>query len=464
MRSDRITALQMALPGTEQKPALSRFAEPYTVVDLFCGAGGLSYGLELSGRFRTLLGIDIRPEAVETFEQNHTGMPGMPSAIRADIKDVKPKDLVKELRRRGISEPGELDCLIGGPPCEGFSQNRTDRQTGERVHKFIDDPRNQLFRWFVECARALQPKIILIENVPDLLRHRDGHTRDEILAALNEIGYEASATVLNAADFGVPQIRRRAFFLGYRRDLGTSRLLEFPRPTHAAFPERDPFLRDATDWLPGDSGYWVSVREAIADLPPAADTGLVSVNDYPSVRLSTFRRLMRVQDGVITNHQARKLGKAGLSKLVASKLGGVAADLPDSIRPRSHYHYSYTRMLWSEPAKTITKFVYHVGSGQFGHPVDNRAITMREAARLQSFPDAFRFVGTSEIRKLSALIGGAVPPLLARSIAQSIAHYLDSAGFISSKRDSSRGDAVLRRLDYKVWRHHPTPTNLLSES
>jgi DNA (cytosine-5)-methyltransferase 1 len=146
-----------------------------------------------------------------------------------------------------------------------------------------------------------------------------------------------------------------------------------------------------------------------------------------------------------------------LSRLQAIRSGQTCAELPDDLRPKSHFHYSYTRLSWSEPARTITKFAYHVGSGQFGHPADDRAVTMREAARLQSFPDSFSFVGTNEIRKLSALVGSAVPPLLARALGQKLAQYLDHVSVRELKPElryqvkQLNGDAVLRRLQREEW-------------
>lgn len=166
---------------------------------------------------------------------------------------------------------------------------------------------------------------------------------------------------------------------------------------------------------------------------------------------------MRDSCGVPFNHLARKLGIGGLSRLQAIRPGQTCAELPDDLRPKSHYHYSYTRLNWSEPARTITKFAYHVGSGQFGHPAEDRAVTMREAARLQSFPDAFVFLGTTEIRKLSALVGSAVPPLLARALGQKVAQYLDRIAISELKPElrgqvkQLNGDAVLRRLERKEW-------------
>jgi DNA (cytosine-5)-methyltransferase 1 len=437
---------------------LTKYGPRYTIADTFCGCGGLSLGFSLTHRFETLLGLDIKPEALETFAHNHERFEGKrPVTIREDIQQV---DHDAFSLRDADNQSREIDCLIGGPPCEGFSQNRTVLSNGARTHKFIDDPRNQLFSWFVDLAAKLQPKVVLIENVPDLIRHRDGETRNDVLAALDEAGYVATARVLNAADYGVPQMRRRAFFLAQRkRDLATHGIrLDFPAPTHRPYPMMHPSLMNDPDWLPGDSGYWVSVREAIGDLPRAvtAEEGDLC-GPYPAATMTAFRAQMRSPTSLVYNHIARKLGKGGLERVRALRPGQLCADLPNHLRPKGHYHYCYTRLIWSEPARTITKFAYHVGSGQFAHPETDRAITMREAARLQSFPDDFRFLGTNEIRKISSLIGSAVPPFLAKAIARQVAQYLDMlylAHMTPEERRSAKilaGDAVLRRMEREEW-------------
>lgn len=416
----------------------------------------------MTGRFRTLLGNDIKPEAGETFQHNHELLEGTrPRTIVQPIESLSAGDVQRILSEAAGEPKHRLDCLIGGPPCEGFSQNRTINGAGTRAHKLIDDPRNELFRWFVKLAATLKPRVVLIENVPDLVRHRDGETREAIIAVLDEAGYRTTVRVLNAADYGVPQMRRRAFFLCQRKEdfAQTGVALEFPTQTHVPYPLQHPSLLETSDWLPGDSGYWVSVREAIGDLPSATEHDNYDRTKvhYPAAKLTAFRTLMRSPDGVPFNHLARKLGKGGLTRLQAIRSGQTCAELPDYLRPKSYYHYSYTRLSWSEPARTITKFVYHVGSGQFGHPVEDRAVTIREAARLQSFPDSFSFVGTNEIRKLSALVGSAVPPLLARALGQKLAQYLDHVSISELKPElryqvkQLNGDAVLRRLQREEW-------------
>lgn len=434
----------------------------YGVADMFCGAGGLSLGFQRTGRFAVGFGCDIKPEAVETFQANHRGGAGdQPDGFVGDIGGLD-----HERVRGAFPETGDgsLACLIGGPPCEGFSQNRSvnagglaDSGPASRVHKFVDDPRNHLFRYFVDLAANLRPPVVLIENVPDLVRHREGQTREDILDALREAGYVTSVRVLNAANFGAPQIRRRAFFLAQREEDAreTGLRLAFPEPTHSPLP----FVPDAgLPWYPGDSGYWPSVREAIGDLPEPCDKGgdgWIDAN-YPGEPASELRRWLR-GGGRIANHIARPLGEKSLAKVRELEAGTERANPRQEEGRVRKYHYSYARLRWNEPARTITKFVYHAGSGMFTHPEIDRPLTMREAARLQTFPDDFRF-HSDNIRELSSLVGSAVPPLLGYRLAQQILRYLDAlsvarmAPEVRAALPVQTTDKVMRALEAQEWR------------
>jgi DNA (cytosine-5)-methyltransferase 1 len=259
----------------------SKFSMPagkrFTVVDLFCGCGGLSRGLERTGRFWTGFGVDIHKPAIDTFVLNHGLAETRPTGHLGDIREVRPEDIWTALEPYGVKAAGDLDCLVGGPPCEGFSRNTvyTRRhdigldtagvtevapivykeakywqvawqgtplvgEAPQRVEKivraynpFLSDPRNFLFRSFLEHAAFLRPKLILIENVQQMLTHLGGSIAAEIIESLAEMGYHSEARVLNAAEFGVPQLRRRAFFLAVRKDL-LPRMgsLPWPVPTH----------------------------------------------------------------------------------------------------------------------------------------------------------------------------------------------------------------------------------------
>lgn len=432
---------------------------PYSVVDLFCGCGGLSQGFALTERFRSVAALDNNPAATRAYSLN---FPECSHVITSDIRgEATKRQIVEALAAEGIDQ---LDCLVGGPPCEGFSQNRTDKNGGKsgRVTKFTDDPRNGLFKWFIELAAEVKPRVVLIENVPDLLRHRDGETAQDIFASLAEAGYRAKARVLNSADYGVPQLRRRAFFLAVREEdaSATGIDLAFPNPTHSAFPLGSEELDAEESWLPGDMGYWPTVREAIGDLPPAASksAGSAALVEYDPKReasssLRKFYRQGSMQS--ISNHIARDLGPNSLKRV--HEIDALSSgDLAERRKAREHYHYAYARLRWAEPARTITKFVYHVGSGMFCHPDFDRSLTMREAARIQTFPDSYRFP-VETIRVTSSLVGSAVPPLLAAALAREILKYLDlTRAKKMSYEERSRirvlkGDAVLRRWENATW-------------
>jgi DNA (cytosine-5)-methyltransferase 1 len=256
----------------------------YSVVDLFCGCGGLSRGLERTGRFTSILGADINAMALDTFEANHGAAGQRPRVWRGDIKDLGSNELWELVASRGVAKPGELDLLVGGPPCEGFSRNKvyTDREIGSfarldpratrkidyleekywssawqgtsedsarrmrAYNPFLADPRNYLFREFLRVAAELRPKVMIIENVRQMLEHSEGAVAGEILAWLGTNGYHAEARVLNSAEFGVPQKRFRAFILAVDSSFCGANL-PWPSRTHK-------------------EAEFVTVREAISDL------------------------------------------------------------------------------------------------------------------------------------------------------------------------------------------------------
>lgn len=365
-----------------------------------------------------------------------------------NIEDLDSEKLVEILGKRGI-ELEEVDIVFGGPPCEGFSQNRSSASIDSqrnRVNKFVEDPRNRLFKEFIRIVNIINPKIVLMENVIDLVRHRDGETMAEIFREFEDIGYHCMATVLNSADFGVPQIRRRAFFIAYKNDSPQDVTPRFPKPTHLPFPQSE--TNDKL--LVGDSGYWINVWEAIGDL---SSNSLEDFLYRPGEELTNIRRYYRAgqsEKTKVMNHEFRRLGKNSLEKVVSLTGKSQASEMPDDIRPQSHYHYSYMRLKWGEPSRTITKFVYHVGSGMFAHPTEDRALTMREAARLQTFPDNYGFY-SNQIRSLSSLIGSAVPPLLGQRLAIEIVQYLDSLNSKNHNLKSIRTDAVAKRMENTLW-------------
>lgn len=451
-------------------------AQKWRVVDLFCGCGGLSRGLERTGRFVTTFGVDNNRAALETFINNHGSPQCRPVGHLGDIRELQPDALWKALSRYGVSEPGQLECLVGGPPCEGFSRNKVYTHNGSDVdhdhgitsvapveyaepkywksawsaaplegapqgqrvvrayNPFLNDPRNFLFRAFLDIAEYLQPKIVLIENVKQILSHAGGSIAEEIKQRLDVLGYRAEARVLNAAEFGVPQMRQRAFFVAIRKDLVAKAATElpWPRPTHRQdrpdnYQER---VYGDTEF-PGDRGAFVSVAEALGDLPPARpnkeDSPRMPPSAYPDAAISAFRRFVRSEMATPANHVYRTPSEQVLRRLRAMRPGMRPHDLPSELQTKKYYYNAYGRLEWDRPANTITKSFLYPGSGKFAHPVQDRVISYREAARLQSFDDDFTFMASSQ-EGLASMIGSAVPPLLGYFFGVRFAEFLESLG------------------------------------
>jgi len=417
--------------------------------------------------------------SIETFVLNHGSEGQRPHAHLGDIKTLTPADVWGALKPFGIEQPGELECLVGGPPCEGFSRNgvytkRSDDRIGvgavapveyaeakywqtawsggraaesatpERVvrayNPFLNDPRNFLFRAFLNFADMLRPKIILIENVPQMLTHDRGSIAREIIERLGALGYDAESRVLNAADYGVPQKRHRAFFVAVRSDLLSSGdNLPWPKGTHRALRQLSLDVVSSeqtgalTKTLPGDLGLYVTTEEAIADLPPSRPeregNPTQPPSAYPEVPLSAFRRYVRSRISTPANHVHRTPSEQVINRMRAMRPGMKAHELPAELQTKKYYYNAYGRLEWDRPANTITKSFIYPGSGKFGHPVEDRVISYREAARLQSFDDDFAFVSNSQ-EGISHMIGSAVPPLLGYHFG--IAFYEFLAGTIGS--------------------------------
>lgn len=445
-----------------QRMSSIKSKQKYSVAELFCGCGGFSHGFWKTGRFKTVFGNDIKKYALKTFESNHVHEGLKPATILGDIRVVPDHKIQGLLSEGGVSS---LDCLIGGPPCQGFSQmRRTEgRKESEIVkyggyNKLDQDPRNDLVLRFLEIAAALNPKVIVIENVPQFLSHyhdgKKGGIAQQVESILNEMGYHVICDILNAADYGVPQLRQRAVIVASR--LGS---ITLPMPTHG-----DP------DLLNGWSGTpWCTVNDAICDLPntaPLAGVTAAAKPDYTRKADSTYLKLMRTSKTFPESHVTRAYQRQVIKiiqemrqgetwdeacrrqqkryeKLIANAVlnGESEADarkrleIEGRIQPvfyKKYYWSAYTRLAWDRPALTITANANFLGSGRFTHPEVNRGITMREAARLQSFDDAFSFitseVGQNDPRSLGVgfdMIGEAVPPLLARAIGSTVAVHLD---------------------------------------
>ncbi len=368
------------------------------VVDLFCGCGGISCGLERSG-FEILAGLDVEPIFLKSYAANFPNA----KAILRDLSNTDPADIMQLI---GI-KPGELDLLVGGPPCQGFSKNVP------RKNRYFEDPKNRLVVAFLNLAKHAMPRYILMENVAEMQNGFEQAYTNLMVEILETYGYSVNYSVLYAPDYGIPQRRRRAFFLASR----DSEKLSFPKPTH--------FDTGGVPTLFAEQSY-VTVWDAIGDLPQLEHGEGEELMSYKMVPFHNFQEWARQNSHQIYNHVARHLQPTQYERLSSIKPGQGIKDLPDHLRPKSGYSGAYGRLTKDMIAPTITRWVFHPGSGRFGHPVTPRVITIREAARLQAFPDTFRFVGT--YIQQSHQVGNAVPPLLAEAIGSTLVSRLESIG------------------------------------
>lgn len=388
--------------------AIANSAGRPVAVDLFAGAGGLSLGAELAG-VKVAFANDLFAEAAATYRLNHPA-----TAFSADpIETLTAEQILDKI---GLA-PGELDLMLGGPPCQGFSINAPNRSW--------TDARNTLVLEYLRLVKGIRPKYLLIENVPGLLSLERGQALQVVYDRLATMGYEVSHKVLLAARYGVPQERWRLLIVGHRRDLPAP---GFPVPTHHAtaranFTGGSRWANDATE-QPGIPAA-VTVVEAIGDLPPLANGEGASLMPYPpQAHLSVYQRWARKGSKMLYNHQAQKLSLINLRRLQHIQPGGNWTDIPFDLLPagmrrarRSDHTKRYGRLDPRGQSCTIlTKCDPHWGS--FFHYSQDRAITPREAARLQSFPDRYIFAGPVSLQYEQ--IGNAVPPLLAQAVVAEI--------------------------------------------
>jgi len=321
-------------------------------IDLFAGCGGVTQGLKKAG-FRVIAAVEIDELAARTYKLNHPNVSLMPG----DIREVKSKAWMREL---GLAK-GELDLLVGCPPCQGFSTLRT--RNGAHWNR---DARNNLVGEMLRLVRELRPKAVMMENVPRL---REKRVFQNFASDLKRLGYNVNWEVVNVQHYGVPQRRRRLVLIGGR---------DFQIP----FPKRARAIR--------------TVKQAIGTLKPAGKSG-DALHDLPETR--TQEVLDRIR--------------------AVPRNGGSRLDLPDEMQLDCHrrcdgFKDIYGRMAWDEVAPTITGGCFNPSKGRFLHPSKNRNITMREAALLQTFPKRYRFDLKAGKQGVALMIGNALPPELVR--------------------------------------------------
>lgn len=386
-----------------------------SLIDLFAGAGGLSEGLSSAG-FHSIFASELVPVYAQTYQQNH------PSAkvITSDIRSLDPNEIMKEL---GL-ERGELDLIAGGPPCQGFSINAPIRS--------LLDQRNHLFKEYLRFVDTFAPKAVLIENVPGLVSFENGVTLHAILDALSELGYGVDVRILGAAYYGVPQMRWRTFIIGLRgKNLP---MTAFPEPLFHV-PIRPNFTATFNGQSlvkmpsPESEMKFTTVEEAIGDLPPlkSGEKG-DRIKEYYCDPTCDYQRRARIGSIGVLNHEAGKLSEINLKRLKYIKPGGNWTDIPDDLLPKgmqrarkSDHTKRYGRVTRDGLASTIlTKCDPHWGA--YFHYSQDRTFTVREAARIQSFPDHFIFTG-SQVQQYEQ-VGNAVPPLLAETVGLGIRSVL----------------------------------------
>jgi len=353
------------------------------LLDLFSGGGGLSTGFEQAG-YTTLAALDAKPEAVHTYQSNHHET----TVILANIRQITAQHVLAKTSHT----IDDVDIIIGGPPCEGFST------VGYRRH---DDPRSNLFYEFARFIETVQPKAFVIENVPGLLSMKRGNIIQRVLTFIeDELHYHPVCEVLNAADYGVPQLRKRVFIVA----LNNNRTFLFPKPTH-----KEP--------------NYLTVEDAISDLPSLKASQGADEQPYPSPPNTHYQMARRHNSRILHDHVAINHSKLIQQRIQLIPEGGNHADLPPSLQLQSGYPNIYGRLEWHQPSSTLTGNCGCVSApGRFIHPIDHRVLTVREAARIQSFDDHYRFFGSRTMKY--KLIGDAVPPLLANALATQLRTYL----------------------------------------
>jgi DNA (cytosine-5)-methyltransferase 1 len=364
------------------------------VLDLFCGCGGLSQGFIDAG-YNVILGVDFDNAALETFKYNHSNS----DVLLTDLsKDEAIGEIINKVGNK------QVDIIIGGPPCQGFSL------TGSRD---INDTRNTLYLGVVKAVREFRPKAFLIENVPGIATLYGGKVKSQIINTFEDMGYNVSVSPkpVLAADFGVPQMRKRMFFIGFQKEFGS---FEFPYPTHT--PET-----------------YITCGDAISDLPCREDILGQEVDDYIMPPQSDYQEFMRKNSSKLYNHVATN--HTDHVKWVISQVpeGGNHKDLPPGVGDSRKFNEAWTRYHRDKPSRTID-----TGHRNHFHYKHNRVPTIRENARLQSFRDDFIFCGTRT--QQNRQVGNAVPPLLSFHLAQAIKLHFED---VKSGKNEIKGQRQL---------------------
>ena len=379
-----------------KKPTRSPPSGCLRVLDLFCGAGGLSFGLELTGRFTTVAAVDLLPDRVATFRRNHPHA----TCVVGDIRELSGKDFVSIARK--------VDLIVGGPPCQGFSSIRPFRKLTE------GDKRNTLIEHFLLSVAAIEPRWFVFENVVGVVTHQQGRLLRSLLREFASFGYSTSWRIVNTAHYGVPQSRERLVIVGNR--IGTKFSWPLPRFRHdhksmagkrLEVIRTDPLL---SSHLPRA----LTLMDAISDLPDV-ESGQSSMS-YKIEPKNGFQKWARLGCQQLTLHEAT-CHSARMLEIIRHSSANISA-IPTHLIT-SGYSSCYSRLDAHHPSTTLTVNFVHPASNRCIHPLQDRALTPREGARIQSFPDWYLFSGNRA--QVVKQIGNAVPPLLAKVLGESIA-------------------------------------------
>lgn len=341
------------------------------MIDLFSGCGGLSFGFEQAG-FECIIGVDFDKPALETFKYNHPNA----SAMHLDLsKEESITEIVSKVAHT------KINLIVAGPPCQGFSISGSRDET---------DKRNVLFYSVFKLAASIKPKYIVIENVPGIATLYKGKAREAVLEEFERLGYTCSEKILYAPDYGIPQIRKRMFFVGVLGD----KVFEFPESTH-------------------HKANYLTCWDAISDLPSLENDVGSQVADYLSEPLTIYQEQMRDGAERLFNHVGTKHSSLVVSVIKQVPEGGNHKDLPEGVGTSRKFNEAWTRYHSEKPSKTID-----TGHRNHFHYKWHRVPTARENARLQSFPDSFRFLGSKTQQEKQ--VGNAVPPRLGYALGKQI--------------------------------------------
>lgn len=362
----------------------------YNVIDLFCGAGGMSVGFSRAG-FNVVGSIELMPKYAATHSKNFPNCSG----LSGDIREISPK----EFSQKTNISPNAPNIIIGGPPCQTFSNVGHSKIRSISKDDIQKDPRNFLFQSYFDYVAYYKPDIFVMENVPNLKTKYKGEIFHNILEVSNYLGYVVNHEVLDASEYGVPQKRKRFFIIGSRK----GNKINFPSATHETKPN--------------------TVFDALDDLPHIHDG--IRAKELPyskSDNITHFQKLLRNENGFVDNNICRMSNDRAKRLFAHMKQGDKYMDLPKEVRQilpfrEDIFHDRLKRLVLKKPSWTI---LAHIGMDgyRYIHPTEDRTLSVREAARIQSFPDNFIFTGN--MREQYIQVGNSVPPLLAEAIASSI--------------------------------------------